>query len=132
MTTKQIEEHSLAYQAVADQLLARYTELFPNYAWTDSTAALNLMAAEVKTLRMERAEAIESKDTWMLESRRIQQHSERLASEILRLRSLVEFAEHDDSLFARILNWLAGLIEPVLERWCDRSEKKCRENQIPR
>jgi hypothetical protein len=25
-----------------------------------------------------------------------------------------------NSLFARILNWLVGLVEPVLEKWCDR------------
>ena len=25
-----------------------------------------------------------------------------------------------NSLFARILNWLVGLIEPALEKWCDR------------
>ena len=36
--------------ALVEQILSRYTELFPNYAYTDSRCAIDLMAAEIVTL----------------------------------------------------------------------------------
>jgi len=41
----------------AEQILSRYTELFPPYAYTDSRCAIDLMAAEIVTLRKELAQA---------------------------------------------------------------------------
>jgi hypothetical protein len=40
-----------AYVVLNHQLLARYCELFRNYAWTDPQSAVDLMAAEIITLR---------------------------------------------------------------------------------
>jgi len=38
---------------VGDLVMARYFELFPNYEWSDSHTGLDLMVAEIKTLRHE-------------------------------------------------------------------------------
>jgi hypothetical protein len=46
-----------AYEELTTQILKRYTELFPNYAWTDASAAVDLMAAEITTQRSEIAES---------------------------------------------------------------------------
>ena len=39
---------------VEGQVLNRYGELFPNYAWVDGETAIDLMAAEIVMLRHER------------------------------------------------------------------------------
>ena len=39
------------------QTFSRYAELFPNYEWTDSATAIDLMAAEIKCLRSELLDA---------------------------------------------------------------------------
>ena len=44
---------ALAYEELTTHILKRYAELFPNYAWSDTTAAVDLMAAEIATLREE-------------------------------------------------------------------------------
>src|SRR5580692_664225 len=42
-----------AYEELTTQILKRYGELFPNYVWTDATAAVDLMAAEITAQRSE-------------------------------------------------------------------------------
>jgi hypothetical protein len=37
-------------------IVAKHAELFPNYVFTDVETSLDLMAAEIHTLRMERGE----------------------------------------------------------------------------
>ena len=39
-----------------DAIVAKHWELFPNYVFTDVETSLDLMAAEIHTLRMERGE----------------------------------------------------------------------------
>jgi hypothetical protein len=39
------------------QTFSRYAELFPNYEWTDSATAIDLMAAEIRCLRSELLDA---------------------------------------------------------------------------
>jgi hypothetical protein len=51
-----LKERGSAYAIVCDQLIARYVEVFPNYAWMDPNSAIDLMTAEIKTLRMELAD----------------------------------------------------------------------------
>ena len=34
-------------------LLSRYAEIFPQYVWQDDETAIDLMAAEIKTLRID-------------------------------------------------------------------------------
>ena len=41
------------YRRVSAILLNRYAGLFPRYVWTDDETAIDLMAAEIKTLRIE-------------------------------------------------------------------------------
>jgi hypothetical protein len=56
MTEKKIRcdaARAKAYGDLGAQLLRRYVELFPNYAWTDEQNAIDLMAAEIITLRIE-------------------------------------------------------------------------------
>ena len=43
-------------KAIEEQILSRYTELFPNYAFSDTRCAVDLMAAEIVTLRKEAQE----------------------------------------------------------------------------
>ena len=38
-------------------IIAKHYELFPNYVFTDVETSLDLMAAEIHTLRMERGQA---------------------------------------------------------------------------
>ena len=48
---------ALAYEELTTHILKRYSELFPNYVWTDATAAVDLMAAEITAQRSEIAES---------------------------------------------------------------------------
>ena len=50
-------ERAAAFVEREKQTLSRWTELFPNYAWTDSATAIDLMAAEIKCLRSELLDA---------------------------------------------------------------------------
>ena len=55
--TEAFQERESAYVKISQQLLAKYVELFPAYAWTDEQTAIDLMAAEIATLRIEKAKA---------------------------------------------------------------------------
>lgn len=41
------------YRRVKGILLSRYAEIFPQYVWQDDETAIDLMAAEIKTLRID-------------------------------------------------------------------------------
>jgi hypothetical protein len=49
------EKMAQRYRDISTRLLERYSDLFQNYAWTDEETAIDLMAAEIKTLRFEAA-----------------------------------------------------------------------------
>jgi hypothetical protein len=54
MATETIEsQRAAAFVDLCHGLLARYVEVFPNYAYTDPQCAIDLMAAEIITLREE-------------------------------------------------------------------------------
>jgi hypothetical protein len=58
--TSDAAQAKIAFHALSGQLLARWAALFPNYAWTDEQTAIDLMAAEIYALRLDR-----SFDQWM-------------------------------------------------------------------
>jgi hypothetical protein len=51
------EIRAMAFVDREKQTFSRYAELFPNYEWTDSATAIDLMAAEIKCLRSELLDA---------------------------------------------------------------------------
>ena len=51
------EVRAMAFVDREKQTFSRYAELFPNYEWTDSATAIDLMAAEIKCLRSELLDA---------------------------------------------------------------------------
>lgn len=55
--TEAFQERESAYVKISQQLLAKYVELFPAYARTDEQTAVDLMAAEIATLRIEKTKA---------------------------------------------------------------------------
>ena len=46
-------ERAAAFVDREKQTFSLYAELFPNYEWTDSATAIDIMAAEIKCLRSE-------------------------------------------------------------------------------
>jgi hypothetical protein len=57
VSVKILEERAAAFVDREKQTFSRYAELFPNYEWTDSATAIDLMAAEIKCLRSELLDA---------------------------------------------------------------------------
>src|SRR5579883_3643906 len=51
-------ELAAQYRRVTERVFARYVEYFPTYAWTDDATAVDLMAAEIHSLRRERDELV--------------------------------------------------------------------------
>ena len=45
------EVRAIAFVDIETRLLSRYAELFPNWVWTDSITAIDLMAGEITSLR---------------------------------------------------------------------------------
>jgi len=45
------EVRAMAFVDIETRLLSRYAELFPNWVWTDSITAIDLMAGEITSLR---------------------------------------------------------------------------------
>lgn len=58
------------HDELEELVMGCYTDLFPNYAWTGAQAAMDLMNAEVKTLRME-ADDVDKQNTACLEMLRV-------------------------------------------------------------
>ena len=56
LTKEEILQAIDSYRSLSSAVLGRYVETFPNYAWTEPWSAVDLMAAEIKTLRMELGE----------------------------------------------------------------------------
>lgn len=42
-----------ALKHIHEVILSRYSQLFPNYVWTDAESAIDLMFAEIRSLQYE-------------------------------------------------------------------------------